>query len=476
MNASKFLVGGTWRDSGNIRQVVNPYNNEVVGEICQASSQDIDDAIHLSSAAFHKSSQLQSYQKAEILSFISREVESNKEKFARLITAETGKPITFSRAEVDRSVFTFQYAAEEAKRLEGSVLPLDLAASSAHRFGIVRRFPLGPIGAITPFNFPINLVAHKLAPAFAVGNSVILKPSSNAPLTALLLAEMILKSGYPHGAISVITCGGGEVDQLVTDERIKLMSFTGSPAVGWPIKARAGKKKVVLELGGNAGVIVDKGTDISSSANRIAMGAYGNAGQSCIAVQRAYVHRELYEDFLEKFVTVSKGTKVGDPNDEATVVGPMINELAARQVEEWINEAVGAGARLLCGGRRVGAVLEPTVLVNVRPEMNVSCREVFAPLVTVEPFEDFKQAVEMVNQSAFGLQAGVFTNDFSHVLYAYTTLDVGGVIINDCPTFRIDHMPYGGVKDSGFGREGIKYAIEEMTEPKLLVINSESAS
>jgi acyl-CoA reductase-like NAD-dependent aldehyde dehydrogenase len=476
MEASKFLVGGTWRSSGNIRQVINPYNNAVVGEVCQSSSQDIDDAIHSASAAFHKTRQLQSYQRAEILSYISREVESNKEKFAQLITAETGKPITFSRAEVDRSVFTFQCAAEEAKRLEGSVLPLDLAASSAHRFGIVRRFPLGPIGAITPFNFPINLVAHKLAPAIAVGNSFILKPSSNGCLTSLMLAEIILKSGYPHEAISVVICSGSEADQLVTDERIKLISFTGSPVVGWPLKARAGKKKVVLELGGNAGVIVDRGTDISSSANRIAMGAYGNAGQSCIAVQRVYVYRGLYEDFLAKFVAVSQGTKVGDPNDEATVVGPMINEQAARQVEEWIDEAVEAGARLLCGGKRRGAELEPTVLTNVGPEMKVSCKEVFGPLATVEPFEDFRQAVEMVNHSAFGLQAGVFTNDFSHVLYAYKTLEVGGVIINDYPTFRIDHMPYGGVKDSGFGREGIKYAIEEMTEPKLLVINPQVSS
>jgi acyl-CoA reductase-like NAD-dependent aldehyde dehydrogenase len=476
MEPSKFLVGGMWRTSTHTRPVINPYNRSVVGEVCQAGSRDIADAIQAATVGFQKTRRLQSYQKAEILSFLSREVESNKEKFARTITAETGKPITFSRAEVDRSVFTFQYAAEEAKRLEGSMLPLDLSASSSHRFGIFRGFPLGPVGAITPFNFPINLVAHKIAPAIAAGNSFVLKPSSSACLTALLLADIILKSGYPHEAINVVPCKGSEADQLVTDERIKLMSFTGSPAIGWPMKARAGKKRVVLELGGNAGVIVDEGTDISSSANRIAMGAYGNAGQSCIAVQRVYVHRDLFEDFLAKFVTVSQATRVGDPDDEATIVGPMIDEMAAKKVEEWIEEAVAAGARLLCGGKRVGAVLEPTVLSNVGPDMKVSCQEVFAPLAVVEPFEDFQQAIDLVNHSAFGLQAGVFTNDFSHVLQAYGTLEVGGVIINDYPTFRIDHMPYGGVKDSGLGREGIKYAIEEMMEPKLLVINPQFAS
>ncbi|MEK9136880.1 MAG: aldehyde dehydrogenase family protein, partial [Bacteroidota bacterium] len=395
------------------------------------------------------------------------------EKFARLITAETGKPITFSRAEVDRSVFTFLYASEEAKRLEGTVLPLDLAVHASNRFGIVQRFPLGVVGAITPFNFPINLVAHKLAPAIAAGNSFVLKPSSNAPLTALTLGEIISNSGYPTEAVNVVPCSGGEAEQLITDKRVKLVSFTGSPAVGWPLKIQAGAKKVVLELGGNAGVIVDKGTDIRSTAKRIAMGAYGNAGQSCIAVQRVYVHKELYRAFLDEFVDDSKATKVGDPNDEATVVGPMIDEAAARKVEEWIGEAVASGARVLCGGRRVGAVLEPTVLVDVRPDMKVSCQEVFAPVATVDPFDSFQQAVEMVNNSEYGLQAGVFTNDLSHLLYAYRQLDVGGVIINDYPTFRIDHMPYGGVKGSGFGREGIKYAIEEMTEPKLLVINAQ---
>ena len=473
MDGSRFLIGGTWRSSATIKPVINPFNNAVVGEVCQAGGQDIADAIEAASIGFKKTRQLQSYQRAEILSYISQELESNKEKFARLITAETGKPITFSRAEVDRSVFTFQYAAEEAKRIEGSVLPLDLAAHASNRFGIVQRFPLGVIGAITPFNFPINLVTHKLAPAIAAGNSFVLKPSSNAPMTALLLAEIILHSGYPHEAVNIIPCSGDAASQLIADERVKLISFTGSPAIGWSLKARAGKKKVVLELGGNAGVIVDRGTEISSAVKRIAMGAYGNAGQSCISVQRVYVHADLYQQFLSELVAVSRAIRVGDPNNEDTIVGPMIDESAARKAEEWIDEAVTAGARMLCGGQRTGAVLEPTVLANVNPKVKVSCQEVFAPIVTIDPFDTFGQAVEKINASAYGLQAGVFTNDFSHVLHAYTNLEVGGVIINDYPTFRIDHMPYGGVKDSGFGREGIKYAIEEMTEPKLLVVNQQ---
>ncbi|HCV42032.1 MAG TPA: aldehyde dehydrogenase [Bacteroidetes bacterium] len=473
MEPSKFLVGGTWRSSSRTRPVVNPYNNEIVGEICQASSRDIDEAIRAASAGFQKTSQLQSYQRAEILSTISREIEASREKFSQLITAETGKPITFSRAEVDRSIFTFKHAAEEAKRLEGSVLPLDLAATSANRFGLVQRFPIGVVGAITPFNFPINLVAHKIAPCIAAGNSFVLKPSSNAPMTALLLGEVIMKSGFPGEALNILPCNGGEADQLVTDERISLISFTGSPAIGWPLKSKAGRKKVVLELGGNAAVVVDKGQEVSSTAKRIALGAFSNAGQSCIAVQRVYVHADLFERFLSEFIVISRSTKVGDPKDESTVVGPMIDEDAAKKVEGWIAEAVASGARLHCGGTRRRATLDPTVLTNVRPEMNVSCQEVFAPLTTIESFDRFEDAVEMVNCSDYGLQAGVFTNDFANVLHAYRTLEVGGVIINDYPTFRIDHMPYGGVKDSGFGREGIKYAIEEMTEPKLLVINQQ---
>ena len=472
MEPSGFLVNGEWRLTDRIRPVVNPFDRSVAGEVCQASSKDIDDAIQSAVAVFQVTRKLQPYQRSEILSFIASEVDKNKEKFAQLITSETGKPIVFSRAEVERSIFTFTYASEEAKRLEGTVLPLNLASNSDDRFGIVRRFPLGPIAAITPFNFPLNLVAHKLAPAIATGNPVVLKPSSNAPLTSLMLAEVVARSPLPGGALNVVPCSAGESNQLVTDERIKLITFTGSPAVGWDIKNRVGKKRVVLELGGNAAAIVDKGVNLDSVVKRVAQGAYGNAGQSCIAVQRVYAHQDIYEEFEEKFVKISRSMPVGNPTNPRIIVGPMSSEETAANAKAWIDEAVQGGARVLCGGSRNGAILEPTVLVDVEPNMRVNCEEVFAPVVTLRKFVDIAGAIRMVNQSRFGLQAGIFSNDLQAVLRAYNDLEVGGLIVNDYPTYRIDHMPYGGVKDSGFGREGVRYAMEEMTELKLLAINA----
>ena len=471
MDASRFLVNGEWRQTGEKRTVVNPYSGRQVGEVCQASPSDISDAIEAAAQAFQAAKRLESYERSNILLFVAREIERASGEFASLITEETGKPISLSKAEVARSVFIFTIAAEEAKRIEGHLLPLDLAPHSKGRFGIVRRFPIGPVAAITPFNFPINLVAHKVAPAIASGNTIVLKPSSNASLTALRLAKIIQDSGLPKGGFNVVPCAGDRASQLITDERVKLISFTGSPLVGWTLKTKAGKKKVVLELGGNAGVIVDRGTELESCVNRIAQGAYGNAGQSCIAVQRIFVHEEIYSSFLDRFVEVSKSIPTGDPFDEQTVVGPMIDEEAARKVEEWIIEAVASGAEALCGGKRNGAILEPTVLVDVRPEMKVCSQEVFAPVVTISPFKNLDEAVAMVNNSAYGLQAGLFTNDLKGAFRAYRELEVGGVIVNDFPTYRIDHMPYGGVRDSGFGREGVKYAIEAMTEPKLLALN-----
>jgi acyl-CoA reductase-like NAD-dependent aldehyde dehydrogenase len=471
MEKSKFLVDGEWRSSLKTRSVINPFDQRTVGEVWQATSQDIDEAIGSAVRAFQQTRRLQAHHRSRVLSFIASQIEQKKETFAQLMTAETGKPVVFSRAEVDRSIFTFTYAAEEAKRLGGSVLPLDLAPHSDNRFAVARRFPIGPIAAITPFNFPLNLIAHKVAPAIAVGNTVVLKPSSSAPLTALLLADIIAASPLPQGSFNVVPCAAGEAGQLITDERIKMLSFTGSPEVGWGIKRKAGKKKVVLELGGNAGVVVDRDANLDYAVKRIVQGSYGNAGQSCIAVQRIYVHEALYEEFENRFVDASKALYVGDPSDEHTIVGPMIDEAAARKVEQWVHEAASGGAQILCGGKRKGAILEPTILVNVKPEMSVSCREVFAPVVTLDRFSDFREAVKAVNRSVFGLQAGVFTNDVNNVFVAYSELEVGGVIVNDYPTYRIDHMPYGGVKDSGFGREGIAYAMEEMSELKLLAFN-----
>jgi glyceraldehyde-3-phosphate dehydrogenase (NADP+) len=468
---SRFLINGQWRSSDRTRPVINPYTQQVVAEVCQASQSDIHDAIRAAVGAFELTRALQSYERAEILLQISAAIRHHKEDFARLITHETGKPISFSRAEVERSAFTFAVAAEESKRIGGEVLPLDLAAHSAGRIGLVRRFPVGPIAAITPFNFPLNLVAHKVAPALASGNTVVLKPSSNAPGVALLLGKITQETTLPPGALNVLPCTGNEVDQLILGQAIKLISFTGSPAVGWTLKEKAGKKKVVLELGGNAGVIVDEDADIEGCAPRIAQGAYGNAGQSCIAVQRVFVHESLFSRFVMRFVEISREIPTGDPLDEKTVVGPMITEDAAARILSWVNEAVQQGARVHCGGSRNGAVVEPTVLTGVSSAMKVCSEEVFAPVVTIEQFRDLRGAVDMVNESRYGLQAGLFTNNLRGAFEAYRDLEVGGVILNDFPTYRIDHMPYGGVKDSGFGREGIRYAIEEMTEPRLLVMN-----
>ena len=471
MAARPFLIGGEWRTSAHVREVTNPYDGSVAGKVCQASRDDIDNAIACAVAAFPETRKLASFERMDALYAVARGVGERKEELAAMITRETGKPIALSRGEVDRSVFTFRTAAEEAGRIYGEMLPLDMAAASRGRFAVVRRFPIGPIAAITPFNFPLNLVAHKLSPAFATGNPVVLKPSSSAPGTSLLLAEIVLESGFPEGILSVIPCAGSDGTQLITDERVALITFTGSPAVGWPLKSRAGRKRVTLELGGNAGVIIDRGVDIRFAAGKVVAGGFANAGQSCISVQRVYVHRDIWDEFLGVLLPIVKDLKVGDPWDERTIVGPMITLQAAEQAEAWVEEALAGGARLLSGGTRSGAVLTPTVLTDVAPSMKVSCMEVFAPVITIEPFVDFGEALARVNDSEYGLQAGVFTPDIQHMLRAFEDLEVGGVIINDVPTYRMDHMPYGGVKGSGLGREGIRYAMEEMTERKLLAIN-----
>ena len=471
MGAQPILVSGAWRTTTRVRPVINPFDGSVAGEVCQAGAGDIEDALAGAASAFRTSRRLATHQRVDSLYAIARGIGERKEALAAMITRETGKPITLSRMEVDRSEFTFRTAAEEAGRISGEMLPLDMNAASAGRFALVKRFPIGPIAAITPFNFPLNLVAHKVAPAFATGNPVVLKPSSNAPGTALMLAEIILESGLPAGMLSVLPCSGGEAAQLIEDERVALITFTGSPAVGWPLKSHAGRKRVTLELGGNAGVIIDRGADIGFAAAKVLSGGFANAGQSCISVQRVYVHREHAAEFLETLVPQVKTLPTGNPWDEKTVVGPMITAGAAQQAEDWIREAVDSGARVLCGGHRSGAVLEPTVLVDVAPAMKVCAQEVFAPIVTVETFAAFEDALARVNDSVYGLQAGVFTSDLVHMLQAFEELEVGGVIVNDVPTYRMDHMPYGGVKGSGFGREGVRYAMEEMTERKLLAIN-----
>jgi acyl-CoA reductase-like NAD-dependent aldehyde dehydrogenase len=471
VEASKFLVGGEWRSSPVQRDVINPYTGKSAGAVFQASKEDIDESIAQAVNAFDRMKALSSYERRDILAKTSQGIGAARKELAELITSETGKPITFSRAEVERAVFTFSVAAEEATRIEGEVLPLDLGAASRGRTAIVQRFPLGPIGAITPFNFPLNLVAHKLGPAIAAGCPVVLKPSSSAPRTALRLARILVDAGLPDGALNVVTCLASEAAQLVTDERLKLISFTGSPPVGWDIKSKAGRKRVVLELGGNAGVIVCEDADVDATVTRLIPGTFGNAGQSCISVQRIYVHQSLFSDFAARFTAAARNVPVGDPWDEKTIVGPMIDESAANKIEGWINDARKHGANVLCGGGRSGAVLEPTVLIDVPPEMKVYCQEAFAPLAVLDRVNDIDDAIRKVNASAFGLQAAIFTNSARSIFRAYRDLDVGGVIVNDSSAYRMDHMPYGGVKQSGFGREGVRYAMEEMTEMKLLALN-----
>ena len=393
-----------------------------------------------------------------------------EQELASTIALEAGKPVKDARGEVRRAVTTFQLAAEEAKRLGGEVMPLDVSPGSEGRFGIVRRFPVGPVFGIAPFNFPLNLVAHKVAPAMAAGNPMLLKPSPKTPITALMLGEIVTQAGWPVGGLNIINCTNEDTLAIWQDQRIKKLSFTGSAKVGWMLKAHAGTRKVTLELGGNAGVIVHNDADIGFAARRCTVGAFSNAGQVCISVQRIYVERSVFDAFRDEYLANCRKIKSGDPLDEATELGPMIEEEAAKRTEEWVREAVSDGAKALLGGTRKGSFMEPTVLTNTKPSMRVCGEEVFAPIVTLEPYDDFEEALKEVNRGLYGLQAGVFTNDMSRVLRAYEALEVGGVIINDIPTYRVDNMPYGGVKMSGFGREGLKYAIEEMTEPRLLVL------
>ena len=414
---------------------------------------------------------LPAFERQRVLRRVAENISERKEEFARTMAQEAGKPIKAARTEVERAIFTFNVAAEESTRIYGEYLPLDWQEFTAGRWGIVRRFPLGPIAGITPFNFPLNLVAHKVAPAIAAGCPMVLKPAPQTPFTALLLAEAVQQAGWPDGGLNVLPLSNEDAGLLVTDERIKMISFTGSAAVGWQIKKNCGKKKVVLELGGNAGVIVHSDADLAYAADRCVVGGFSYAGQTCISVQRILVERSVCGKFTDLLLEGVKKLKTGDPLDDSTDLGPLIRESDAIRASDWIQEAVRGGARLLCGGQRRGPVLEPTVLTGTRPDMKVNCQEIFAPVVTVEPYDDFDQALRLVNSSPYGLQAGLFTRDAKLIFNAYEELEVGGLIAGDVPAFRIDHMPYGGVKDSGLGREGLRYAIEEMTEPKLLVMN-----
>ena len=466
-----FYLDGKWLTEGERFEVLAPYDRALVGGSYRATAVHAEAAVRAAQRAFQITRKMAGYERQAILRAISEGIGKRREEFAHLIALEAGKPIRTARAEVDRAVFTFAVAAEEATRIGGEWLPLDWQASTAGRAGIIRRFALGPILAITPFNFPLNLVAHKVAPAIAAGCTTVLKPAPQTPLTSLLLAEVCEQAGLPAGALNVLPLANQEAEKLVGDDRLKMLTFTGSVPVGWALKGKSGKKKVTLELGGNAAVIVHCDADVDVAADRCVVGGFSYAGQSCISVQRIYVQRSIQEQFLARLLAGVRKLHVGDPLNEATDVGPMISEEAARRAASWIEEAVAGGAKLHAGGKREGAVLQPTVLTNVRAEMKVSCEEVFAPVVIIESYDEFADAIRRVNDSPFGLQAGVFTRDSKLLFSAFENLEVGGVIVGDMSAFRIDHMPYGGVKDSGIGREGLRYAIEEMTEPRILVLH-----
>jgi len=469
--ARPFLVHGVWKRSAATAGVTNPFTGHVFAEVCQAGESDVEEAIASSVAAAPVMAKLASHARYNILQDMAALLYRRRDEFARTITEEAGKPIADAKREVNRAVQTLTIAAEEAKRIPGEVVPLDWTPQTESYLGMVRRFPLGPIVGITPFNFPLNLVVHKVAPALAAGNPILIKPAPQTPLTSLLLGEVALEAGLPVGGLNVVPCDNALAERLVIDPRFKLLSFTGSAPVGWMLKAKCGKKKVTLELGGNAGVIVEPDADLDLAAKRCASGGFGYAGQTCISVQRILVHHSVADAFTTKLLLQVARLKAGDPTDETTTVGPLIDPAATQRVEGWIEEAVSQGARILLGGKRLGTVLEATVLTNVKPEMKVSCQEVFGPVVTVSSYRQFSDAIAALNQSDYGLQAGVFTQDINKVFHAFRHLEVGAVLANEIPTFRADHMPYGGVKDSGLGREGVRAAIEDMTEPRLLVLN-----
>jgi glyceraldehyde-3-phosphate dehydrogenase (NADP+) len=467
----KMYLAGEWRDSSKAIDVINPIDKSTYGTVAAASPADFTEAIDRAEIAFREYRFAPSYKRSEALQFISSEIARRKNELAETITCEMGKAMKDSLAEVARAVSVFAISAEEARRIGGEIISMDWQAGADGRWGLVRRFPMGVIAGISPFNFPLNLVAHKIGPALASGNTIVLKPASKTPIIALKLAEIIDKTDLPKGAVSILPASSQDAQPLLTDPRVKVITFTGSSPVGWKIKESSGKKRVVLELGGNAGVIVADDADVEYAASRMTFGGFAVAGQSCISVQRVFLHETIYDSFISKFADKVTALKVGNPLDPTTDIGPIVEEKEAERIESWISEAVREGARVLVGGRRDGGFVLPTVLADVKPDMKVCAQEVFAPLVAVSRYTDFKSAVTEINNSAFGLQAGVFTNRMTDIWYAFEQIETGGVVINDVPTYRADHQPYGGMKDSGFGREGVRYSIEDYTEIKILSMN-----
>lgn len=470
MSALPFLIGNAWRITNDTAAVRNPATGKNVAQVCLAGPNDIADAISSAVAAAEVCAALSAFRRAEILRGVGDGIRNRRDEIVDGIVTQVGKPVRYARAEIDRAIITFTLAAEEATRIGGDVIPLDIAPGTEHHIGITRRFPIGVVAAITPFNFPLNLAAHKIAPAFAAGNSVILKPAPQAPLTGLLLGELFLAAGAPAGVLNVVPCSNEHAELLVRDDRIAMLSFTGSASVGWRLRSIAGRKKVILELGGNAPVIVEDVDDISHTASVLAQSAFAYAGQVCISTQRIFVNEKIFGAFCDAMVAAAKSCVVGEVTDEATIVGPLINDQAAVRITQWLEEAVTRGAKVLCGGPPRGTVMSPTILTDVPHDALICAEEAFAPVVILEKYRTFDAAIDLANNSRYGLQAGVFTQSLDKMMQAFATLRIGAVIANNSPSLRVDAMPYGGVKDSGAGREGIRASIEEMTDLRLLVI------
>lgn len=464
-------VGGEFIPTNNSYNVVCPWDKQVFADVDLAGTEQLELAIAKAEKAKELMANLPSFKRYEILMDIAAKIKERRDELANILSLEAGKPLKLAFSEVDRAIQVFVVAAEESKRLPSEVIQIDWTPAGEGKEGIVKYFPIGLIAGISPFNFPLNLSVHKIAPAIASGCPIILKPARSTPISALILAEIIDTTALPKGAFSVLPMDRVAGNQLVTDERFAMLSFTGSPQVGWKMKNQAGRKKVVLELGGNAGVVVSPTANLDIAVSKCVTGAFAYSGQVCIHTQRIFVHASIFDRFIERFVEKASKMKQGHPSDSNTDISAMIDEENAIRVEEWIKESVEQGARILYGGKREGCFVQPTIISNTKQDMKVCAMEVFGPVVVIEPYENFVDAINMVNSSEFGLQAGVFTNMIDEMNFAFTKLEVGGVIINDVPTFRVDHMPYGGIKNSGLGREGVKYSIFEMLEPKLLVKN-----
>lgn len=465
----KLFISGKWQESSEYYELKSPYSDEVIAIVPLTSASEVEEALDSAERGAQVIKNMTSLERSEILEKVSRLFQERSEEAAIILAKECAKPLKAARAEIARTIETYKFAAEEAKRIHGETIPMDAAKNGKGRFAYTIREPLGIIAAITPFNFPFNLVAHKLGPAIAAGNSVVLKPASQTPLSALLTAEIFEKAGLPADVLNVVIGKGSVIgDQLLKDQRIKMITFTGSLEVGLGVKEKAGLKKVTLELGSNSAVIVDSTDDLDFVAARCVEGAYGFAGQVCISVQRIYVKDELYTQFLNKFIEKTKQLVIGDPMSEDTDFSAMIHQSEAKRVESWLHEATESGAVITYGGKRNNAVLQPTIVTAGSAELSINCKEAFAPIVNITPYKTFDEAIEFVNDANYGLQAGIYTTSVQKAFDAANRMEVGGVMINDIPTYRVDQMPYGGVKNSGTGREGIKYSVEEMTELKLV--------